>query len=49
MIEENLYYPSVGKVKIKSFEISYLFSKHKLIYKKVFKLSEAKFNLKKKI
>ena len=48
MIEENLYYPSVGKVKIKSFEISYLFSKHKLIYKKVFKLSEAKFNLKKK-
>ena len=48
MIKETLYYPSVGKVKIKSFDISYLFTKHKLIYKKIFKLNEEKFYFKKK-
>jgi hypothetical protein len=48
MIEETLYYPSIGKVKIKSFDISYLFTKHKLIYKKIFKLNEEKFYFKKK-
>ena len=48
MIEETFTYPLIGKVKIKSFDISYLFTKHKNIYKKVFKLSEEKFNFKKK-